>query len=200
MTVRSRFFVATLFAALLGLSASSVATAGNVTRFTVVDSSSSSWVARGYSDYTVTEQIGWMFSVSRNFDNGVSFLIQGTPLSGTTVDYWRLEFAAPFDAVITPGLYPNFQRFPFQDADRPGMGFSSTGRGDNMASGTYEVFEATYAPDGTVLSFSADITHYGETNPNNWAMLEIRYNVPEPAVAALLMVGAAVMSRRRRRC
>ena len=189
-----------LTSAALLLSSSNVARAGNGTRFTVVDSSPTSWVARGYSDYTVSAANGWTVEVERNFDNGVSFDFDGPPLPGTSVDYWDVEFAAPFEAEITPGFYPSFQRFPFQDSNRPGLGFHSTGRGDNRASGFFEVFEATYGPGGEVLSFSADFTHYGEENTNNWAIVEIRYNVPEPTTAMLLLFGvtAGGFSRRRR--
>ena len=172
------------------------------TRFTVVDSSSSSWVARGFSDYTVSPEDAWSFIVSRNFDNGISFEITGTPLSGTSVDRWFLDFSAPFDAVITPGTYNDFQRWPFQDTDRPGLAFGSTGRLDNRASGFFEVYEAAYDGSGNVLAFSADFTHYGEENVNNWAVVQLRYNssaVPEPASAAVIgLTGAMFFIRRRR--
>lgn len=170
------------------------------TRFTVVDSSPTSWVARGFSDYTVSPDTGWTFTASRNFDNGVNINLNGPALPGTSVTSWNLEFAAPFDALITPGFYPDFQRFPFQDSDRPGLSFSSTGRLDNMASGFFEVFDATYGVGGEVLSFAADFTHFGETNLNNYANVEIRYNttVPEPGTATLTLLCAVAFLRRRK--
>ena len=167
---------------LLALSAPTESHATTETRLTIVTSSPTSWVARGFEDYTVSPDIGWTFIPSRNYRDGVSFHIRGPALPGTTVDHWFLDFAAPFRAEITPGFYPDFQRFPFQDPDRPGLAFGSTGRLDNRASGFFEVFEATYDPSGDVLSFSADFTHFGETNPNNFAIVELRYNVI-PALA-----------------
>ncbi len=73
-----------------------------------------------------------------------------------------------------------------------------------MAAGFFEVFEATYGPGGEVLSFSADFTHYGETNPNNYAIVQVRYNaaIPEPTsltLIALPAVGLAVVCVRRAR-
>lgn len=173
------------------------------TRFTIVDSSPTSWVARGYDNYTVTPD-EWTFTPSRNFDNGVGFDIRGTAPAGTDVDYWFLNFAAPFNAQITPGFYDNFQRFPFQDADRPGLEFGSTGRLDNQASGFFEVFEASYSPAGDVLSFSADFTHYGETFISRYAVVQLRYNATVPAPSALItaFIGAlpcTVLFLRRRR-
>jgi hypothetical protein len=81
------------------------------TRFTIVDSSPTSWVARGYDNYTVSPATGWTFTPSRNFDNGVGFNITGTPPAGTAVDRWFLNFAAPFNALITPGHYPRALSF-----------------------------------------------------------------------------------------
>jgi hypothetical protein len=175
-------------------SSSLVATAGaaTVTRLTVVDSSPTSWVARGLEDYTVSPELGWTFTPSRNFDNGIGFQIEGPALPGTSIDEWFLNFAAPFNAELAPGLYTDFQRFPFQDADRPGLEFGSTGRLDNRASGFFEILEVSYDSLGNVLTFSADFTHFGEENPSNFAIVELRYNatvIPEPASVALSAFG-----------
>ncbi len=187
--------VVTTLALTLALVSTSVA---GLTSFTVVDSSNSSWVARGYSDYTVNEALGWTFSASRNFDNGVDINLSGPALPGTSVTNWSTRFAAPFGDALAPGLYEDFQRFPFQDNDRPGLSFSSTGRLDNQAAGDFEILEVTYGTGGEVLSFAADFIHYGETNPNNWAIVEVRYNaVPEPGMLTLLSGGALLLLRRR---
>jgi hypothetical protein len=171
------------------------------TRFTVVNSSGSSWVARGYHDYTVDATRGWTITGSQSNQHVVGFNITGTPLPGTSVDYWRLNFAAPAGAQLTPGHYPDLQRYPFQSSDHPGLEFASTGRLDNQAGGFFDVYEATYGPGGALLSFSANFTHYGETNPNNWAIAEIRFNasVPEPqqAFAVIAAAGATLLIRRR---
>jgi hypothetical protein len=170
------------------------------TRFTIIDSSPTSWVARGYDNYTVAPANNWTFTPSRNFDNGVGLQISGPPLPGTAVDSWRLNFAVPGDVTPTPGVYLNFQRWPFQDPGRPGLEFASTGRLDNQAAGFFEILEATFGPGGEVLSFAANFTHYGETNPANYAIVEVRYNatIPAPGVGAVC-AGALVLLRRRGR-
>jgi hypothetical protein len=91
-------------------------------------------------------------TVSRNFDNGVSFdLDVATPL-----EFWNLEFAAPGNAEIAPGAYEAATRFPFQASTEPGLNLSGAGRGCNTLAGRFVVHEATYATDGTVLTFAAD--------------------------------------------
>ena len=117
------------------------------------------------------------------------------------MDEWFLTFAAPSGQQLVPGHYANVQRYPFQANDRPGLEFGSTGRLDNQAGGFFDVLEATYGPNNQLLSFSANFTHYGETNPSNYATAEIRYDagLPEPTAAALVGCGLAAGLLRRRR-
>src|SRR5437016_1474994 len=169
------------------------------TRFTVLNSSTSSWVARGYHDYTVSPAQSWLFTPTHS-GNTVHFEITGAPLAGTDVDRWFLTFAAPGNAPLAPGVYANFQRWPFNDAGHPGLEFGSTGRLDNQAAGSFEILDVTFGPAGEVNSFAANFTHYGEANPTNWAMCELRYNssVPGPGAAAVVGVGLIACARRRR--
>src|SRR4051812_21037778 len=99
--VRSLLLLLSLAIACLGGGTRSASAAE--TRFTVVNSSASSWVARGYHDYTVSPLTGWTFTASRNFDNGVGLSMSGPALPGTSVTDWDLNFAAPGKALITPG-------------------------------------------------------------------------------------------------
>jgi hypothetical protein len=112
-----------------------------------------------------------------------------------------MDFAAPFDNELVPGFYNDFQRWPFQDDDRPGLAFGSTGRLDNRASGFFEISEVSYSGVGEVLSFSADFTHYGETITERYAIAELRYNaiaVPEPSSFFLLVLGGVLVLTRYR--
>lgn len=174
-------------------------------RFTVVDSSSSSWVARGYSDYTVTPDDGWNFTASGNYGAALTFGLSGPAPSGTSVTNWGMTFDAPDSDPLLPGFYADFQRWPFNDPGRPGLSFSSTGRLDNQAAGFFELLEVTYAggTTGAVTSFAANFTHFGETNPDRYAIVEFRYNasaIPEPSTFGLLLflVSSTLCSRKKR--
>lgn len=188
-----------LVVALTALAGSaSTASAATPTRFTIVDSSPTSWVARGYDNYTVDPDVGWNFTASGG-GSTVRIFASGSPLPGTSVDYWDITFDAPDNSPLTPGVYSNFQRYPFNDPGRPGVSFSSTGRLDNMAAGTFRVWEITYGLSNQIASFAADFTHYGETNINNYAIAQVRFNsfAPEPASLAALAASSLLLLRRR---
>src|SRR5262249_15729600 len=96
------------------------------------------------------------FTVSRNFDNGVSISYAGGG------HWWYLDFPAPFDAPLTPGTYLNATRWPFQAAGVPGLNVSGDGRGSNTLTGNFTVTQALYAADGTVLRFAASFEQHSE--------------------------------------
>lgn len=185
------------------------ANAAPVTAF-YYTSSPSSWVGQGET-VTVTPTDGFAFNVNRNFDNGVSFAINDflTNPDFQKTRWWYLDFAAPFNALLTVGYYDHATRWPFQDAEDPGLSFSGNGRGNNMLTGFFEVLEAVYDVDGTVLKFAADFTQFDEGFESWWNKGSIRFNstiplpaseVPEPATGlalatVLLLVG--IVRRRR---
>lgn len=97
------------------------------------------------------------FSVSRNFDNGVSFNLDSAELS-----WWYLDFAGPNDVALSPGVYSGATRFAFSDPNEPGMDVSGNGRGCNTLTGSFEVFQAEYDGMGNVTVFSADFAQHCE--------------------------------------
>src|SRR5262249_39277038 len=78
--------------------------------------------------YSYTPATGTFFA-NRNFDNGVSFFYAGSGHS------WNLDFAAPFDANLTPGYYANATGWPFQASSIPGLNVSGDGRSSNSLTG-----------------------------------------------------------------
>src|SRR5262249_1508443 len=112
------------------------------------------YIGQGQS-YSYTPQTGTFFA-NRNFDNGVSIFYAGGGHS------WNLDFAAPFDATLTPGTYANATRWPFQASGVPGLSVYGDGRGSKPLPGRFTVTQVLYAADGTVLRFAASFEQHSE--------------------------------------
>jgi hypothetical protein len=131
------------------------------------------------------------FVASRNFDNGVSI----SEVHPGYVHWWYLDFAAPADAVLTPGLYSFAERFPFQQPANAGLSVYGDGRGCNESAGRFVVLDVEYALDGTPTRFAADFEQHCEGGA---AALygSIRFNstVPVVAVQPLSYLGTSTTS------
>jgi hypothetical protein len=111
---------------------------------------------------------------SRNSDNGVQMMLDGTGGSSMT-----LEMAAPNDATIVPGTYENASRWPFQPAPSPGLSFYGNGRGCNEVAGRFVVHEAVYGAGGEVERFAADFEHRCElSGPPLFGEVRLNSTVP----------------------
>jgi uncharacterized delta-60 repeat protein len=120
------------------------------------------------------------FGASRNFDNGVSFSYQDT----NPAVWWYVDFAAPYNATLTPGYYGGATRFPFQLSSQPGMDISGEGRGSNGLTGNFTVVQASYGPSGQVQYFDATFEQHSEgATPALFG--EIKYTSPTAPVGVL---------------
>lgn len=169
-------------------------------------SSPASWVGQGET-VSVSPDLGFEFIVSRNFDNGISFSIRNDASGPAQSSWWYLDFAAPSGVPLSVGSYLGATRWPFQDAEKPGLSFSGNGRGNNRLTGMFNVLEVEYSPAGEVASFAADFLQYDEGIESWWNQGSIRYNsdiaisvVPEPASHAVFAMGLiALFALQRRR-
>jgi hypothetical protein len=118
------------------------------------DSQPGDWVGQGRK-FTLTPADG-SFSVSRNYDQGVSVTFSG---SG---GFWSLDFAAPGPVPLVPGMYEAATRWPFQSATEPGLSVSGEGRGCNQLTGRFVVLEAVYGASDDVERFAADYEQHCE--------------------------------------
>ena len=92
---------------------------------------------------------------------------------------WSLEFMAPQRAVPSVGTYAPATRAPSTPFN--GLSVTGNGVGCNELTGRFVVLEATYAADGSVLSFAADVEqHCEDLTPGLFAA--IRFNSAVPAV------------------
>jgi len=161
-------------------------------------SSEDSWVGQGETA-TITPSQGFTFLISRNYDQGVSFWIDNfaTSPNPSLYQWWHVDFAAPYEALIQAGHYAGATRFAFQDPSEPGLDFGGNGRGNNTLLGYFDVYEAVYGMDGGVLSFAADFVQYDSGNEDAWSMGSVRYNsdypIPEPSTIMLLLAGLPLL-------
>ncbi|MCI0379173.1 MAG: Ig-like domain-containing protein [Gemmataceae bacterium] len=91
------------------------------------------------------------FSARTNFDNGVEVLVDPPGV----VERWTLNFAAPGSVPLTPGVYLNATRFPFQADTEPGLDVSGYSRGLNRLRGQFTIYDVAYGPGSTVTRFAA---------------------------------------------
>lgn len=171
-------------------------------------SSPNSWVGQGES-VLVTPQGG--FEV-RPIDeaNGIGFSINdfATNPDFASQRWWDLRLAGPNFEDPGVGLYAGVPRWPFQPAIVGAFDFFGNGRGANSLSATFNVLEAVYALDGTVLQFAVDFSQYEDNFLDRWVVGSLRYRssvplpglaVPEPSLVWLCGPAAVALLRRRRR-
>jgi hypothetical protein len=76
------------------------------------------------------------------------------------LEWWTIDLRAPAGADIVPGAYEGATRAAFHAPTTPGLDVFGTGRGCNDLTGRFDVREAVYAPDGSVLRFAADFEQH----------------------------------------
>jgi len=76
--------------------------------------------------------------------------------------WWDLNFAAPANAVLTPGTYEDAIRYPFQSPLMPGFSVSGSGRGCNELAGRFIIYELVTNAAGEVQQFAADFEQHCE--------------------------------------
>jgi hypothetical protein len=89
------------------------------------------------------------FYASRNARQGVSLYFIGTE------HFWSLDFAAPSDEPLVPGLYRGAFRYPFQEPGEPGLSVHGDGRACDRSAGAFEVKEIEYGAGDSIAFFRA---------------------------------------------
>ena len=134
-----------------------------------LDSEQGDSIGRGIQQALTTAD--GTFVVVRTRDNGVEINFGGPNAQ------WNLIFAAPGGAALAPGVYENATRWPFQEADIPGLSIFGNSSGCNRLTGSFEVLEASYGPGGEVAAFTAVFEqHCEERDPALFG--KVRYKAP----------------------
>ncbi|MBN9522042.1 tandem-95 repeat protein [bacterium] len=81
---------------------------------------------------------------------------------GNPADYFSMRFAGIDGAPLTPGYYPNAQRYPFNDPGHPGLSITMDSRGSNTLTGSFTVHQIVTDAAGKVIRFWADFEQHSE--------------------------------------
>ena len=134
------------------------------------------YVGQGQTYYLTMGNSGnSLFISAGNQNGGVS--IYADTLYG---QYWAMDFAAPNNAQLAPGSYPNATLFPYEAAGVPGFDVFGNGRGCSALTGTFNVLQVAYNGfNNTMSAFDATFEQHCE---GATAALrgEIRYNATPP--------------------
>jgi uncharacterized repeat protein (TIGR01451 family) len=123
------------------------------------------------------------FSVNNSAnDNHVAFHYSDSANPG---GFWDLDFAAPFNAPLIPGVYNNATRYPFEASNVPGLNVDGEGRGSNTLTGSFIVLQSSYGTGGQVLSFDATFVQHSE-GATPALTGEMKYNQPGGPAGVLL--------------
>ena len=78
------------------------------------------------------------------YSDAINFNFQGPK------DRFDLDLKAPGGGRLYRGTFENAQRYPFQEADRPGLDFGGNGSGCNKLTGRFIIYDISYGSDGEV--------------------------------------------------
>jgi len=126
--------------------------------------------------HTITP-VTYNLFMTNNTYNGLSLeFITGSFLN------WDVDFASANGSILTPGLYLNATRYPFNFSADPasnGIGFEGGGAGYNADLGEFLVLQANYSSSG-IVSFAADFIQEGDGDPNarNFGSIRINSDIP----------------------
>jgi Divergent InlB B-repeat domain len=110
------------------------------------------------------------FTVTKNFNNGVSLLFHTPDYS----HWWQLDFAAPYNNPLTQGSYPGAKIYPYNLAGDPGLALYGDDRACD-SNGTFQVKQVVYGAGETIESFWATFEqHCVGSGPGAYG--EFRFN------------------------
>ena len=113
-------------------------------------------------------------------NSSTSSLVKLSVSGGANGSSFDLEFQAPNEATMAAGWYPDAQRYPFQDAGRPGMSVTVGSSGCNEVTGSFEVREVAWS-SGKLTKLWLLYEHHCEGGEKA-DFGEIRFGMPTASV------------------
>lgn len=152
------------------------------------------------NSYTYSTEASDSFTVSA--DPTVQEI--GVSLNGVNGDFWNLNFAAPADEVLAPGVYEAATRWPFNDPAEPGLAVFGNFRACNTLTGSFTINGLVSGPKGYIQTLDATFEQHCEgmepalrgqiriDNPPPPDGLELGYTVAAEGTASALTGRASV--------
>ncbi|MBE1608418.1 hypothetical protein [Actinopolymorpha pittospori] len=109
-------------------------------------------------------------------NSSTSSLVKLDVSGGPTGSSFDLEFQAPTKTTMAAGWYPDAQRYPFQEAGRPGMSVTVGSSGCNEVTGSFEVRDIAWS-SGTLTKLWLLYEHHCEGGERA-DFGEIRFGMP----------------------
>ncbi|MEU8888862.1 hypothetical protein [Streptomyces sp. NPDC048442] len=166
---------ATLGLALV-LASGALATAGTAQAQPVESGSLSfagdDWIGGGES-YAYSVENKDKFSVTSNKDQNVI----SVSVNAANGSWWSLDLAD--GKALKAGSYPGAIRYPFNDAGQPGLSLSGDGRGCNTLTGSFDIAQVVFGPNGYVQKLDATFVQHCEGG-DAATKGEIHISNPEP--------------------
>lgn len=143
-------------------------------------SSPASWVGQGESA-TISSEGGFDIVLTAHDRNAVFFWINNyqNPDS-VSWQSWGLNAYVPESLNLTTGTH--FFEWGYENGSESQFHFSGNGRGNNSASGSFQVLEAGFADDGSLQSFALDFLQYDNRIESAWIKGALRFNSSVPIV------------------
>jgi hypothetical protein len=109
---------------------------------------------------------------------------------------WWFEVAPPSGMSLQPGTYLNAQRYPTQPAGVPGLEFVGEGRGCNVVTGQYTVYQAEFDASGQPSKLDIAFEQHCEGGPPAARGEVLLHAVPHKTVATRLLAARAAAAQR----
>ena len=190
VTLRDRpFFLGCRFAFILATALLAPVTVWAANSALIMDSVRGDWILSEQHRYYLPPEA--VFMAEKNGHNGVSIYMR------IGSQCWQVHFTAPGANPLQVGKYENAMRFPLEFGGtntppvRPGLdvggGECAFGHGCNTLSGSFEVKELIFTPDGGIASFHATfVQSCEEHSPPLRGEIFYNSNDPLPPVHRIL--------------
>jgi len=106
-------------------------------------------------------------------------------------DWWYLDFRAPSNGHLVPGMFTSAERAPFVTGKAPGIDVSGDGRGCNTLTGRFEIKSLTWTQAATVAEMDILFEQHCEgmtpaLHGELWYTTEAGVHKPAPAASSTI--------------